>query len=391
MFRENLSKFNIEMTSADFSDLEAVAGGIKENTKLIYFESMSNPMMELSDIQEISRIAHDRGIKVVVDNTFTPPPEIRPLSLGADLVVHSTTKYINGHGDAIGGAIIGAKEELDPIRSGITTKLLGTTPSPFNSYLVLRGMQTMELRMQRHCENGFAIASFLEGSPHVKRVYYPGLSSSPQHALAEKMMKGNYGGILAFELKDGIHGMKAFDACKKLLNSFTIPSIAVSLGDPGTLVEHAASMTHGAVPAEEREREGSWHRSGDLGELREGKLYYLGRRDVYLVKKGRRVPSGPLEQRLLLRFPTLSKAACFYSGGKNRLFYEECGGKTEREQIREFLREEGILENTELRRIGRIPRDRKHHSKTDYRALKKRSRFPRLPFSSSWRQQDSNL
>lgn len=142
---------------------------------------------------------------------------------------------------------------------------------------------------------------------------------------------------------------------------------------------------------EEREREGSWHRSGDLGELRAGKLYYLGRRDVYLVKKGRRVPSGPLEQRLLLRFPTLSKAACFYSGGKNRLFYEECGGKTEREQIREFLREEGILENTELRRIGRIPRDRKHHSKTDYRALKKRSRFPRLPFSSSWRQQDSNL
>lgn len=142
---------------------------------------------------------------------------------------------------------------------------------------------------------------------------------------------------------------------------------------------------------EEREREGSWHRSGDLGELREGRLYYLGRRDVYLVKKGRRVPSGPLEQRLLLRFPTLSKAACFYSGGKNRLFYEECGGKTEREQIREFLREEGILENTELRRIGRIPRDRKHHSKTDYRALKKRSRFPQLPFSSSWRQQDSNL
>lgn len=142
---------------------------------------------------------------------------------------------------------------------------------------------------------------------------------------------------------------------------------------------------------EEREREGSWHRSGDLGELREGKLYYLGRRDVYLVKKGKRIPSGPLEQRLLLRFPALSKAACFYSGGKNRLFYEECGGKTERDQIREFLREESILENTELRRIGRIPRDRKHHSKTDYRALKKRSRFPQLPFFSSWRQQDSNL
>ena len=142
---------------------------------------------------------------------------------------------------------------------------------------------------------------------------------------------------------------------------------------------------------EEREREGSWHRSGDLGELREGKLYYLGRRDVYLVKKGKRTPSGPLEQRLLLRFPALSKAACFYSGGENWLFYEECGGKTERDQIREFLREEGILENTELRRIGRIPRDKKHHSKTDYRALKKRSRFPQLPFSSSWRQQDSNL
>lgn len=256
VLRETMSRYGVEVSEVNTGDLEAVKNAIKTNTKLIYFESMTNPTMVLTDIEAISKIAHEKGIKVVVDNTFTPPPEIYPLQLGADFVVHSSTKYINGHGDVIAGAIIGKAEDLLPIRKGITSKILGTTPGPIDSYLVLRGMQTMELRMRRHCDNGLAIAKFLESSPFVKKVFYPGLESAEQHALAERLMKGNYGGILSFELKEGIQGMTAYDACKKVVNAFTIPSIAVSLGDPGTLVEHAASMTHGNVPEAERVKAG---------------------------------------------------------------------------------------------------------------------------------------
>ena len=256
VLRETLHKFGVEVSSVDTTDLSAVKKAIRSNTKVIYFESMTNPTMELTDIAEIAKIGHESGVKVVVDNTFTPPPEIKPLSLGADIVVHSATKYINGHGDVICGCIIGKEADLLPIKRGITSKVQGTTPSPFDSFLVLRGMQTMELRMARHCANGLAVAEFLESSPYVETVNYPGLKSSPQHALAEKLMHGNYGGILSFTLKDGIKGMDAFTACKKVVNAFHIASIAVSLGDPETLVEHAASMTHNNVPEEERKKAG---------------------------------------------------------------------------------------------------------------------------------------
>lgn len=157
VLRTTLQKFGVEVTYADTTDLEAVKDAIKENTKLIYFETLTNPTMELTDIAGISKIAHEKGVLVAVDNTFTPPPEVYPLKEGADIVLHSCTKYINGHGDVISGAIVGSADLITPIRKGVTSKICGTTPSPFNSFLLLRGLQTMELRMARHCENGVAV------------------------------------------------------------------------------------------------------------------------------------------------------------------------------------------------------------------------------------------
>ena len=170
-------------------------------------------------------------------------------------------KYINGHGDVISGAIVGSADLITPIRKGVTSKICGTTPSPFNSFLLLRGLQTMELRMARHCENGVAIAKYLESVPYVKKVYYPGLQSHPQHELAKTMMHENYGGIMSFELQEEINGMDGFEACKKVVNALKVASIAVSLGDPATLVQHPASMTHANMSKEARAEAGIKGRS----------------------------------------------------------------------------------------------------------------------------------
>lgn len=220
VLRTTLQKFGVEVTYADTTDLESVKTAIKDNTKLIYFETLTNPTMELTDIAGISKLAHEKGVLVAVDNTFTPPPEVYPLKEGADIVLHSCTKYINGHGDVISGAIIGSSELITPIRKGVTSKICGTTPSPFNSFLLLRGLQTMELRMARHCENGMAVAKYLESVPYVKKVYYPGLESHPQHELAKKMMHENYGGIMSFELQKEINGTDGFEACGYAGNLF---------------------------------------------------------------------------------------------------------------------------------------------------------------------------
>lgn len=252
VFRQTLSKFGIEVTYVDTNDLDAVKAAIRKNTKLIYFETLTNPTMELTDIASIVEIAHEQGIIVAVDNTFTPPPEVYPLKEGADLVLHSCTKYINGHGDVIAGAIIGSEELVTPIRKNITSKICGTTLSPFDAYLVLRGMQTMELRMARHSENGMAVAKYLDSVPFVQKVYYPGLESHPQHELAGTIMHGNFGGLMSFELKDEVNGMNGFTACKKVVNALKIASIAVSLGDPETLIQHPASMTHANMSPEAR-------------------------------------------------------------------------------------------------------------------------------------------
>lgn len=256
VMRDTLTKFGVEVSFVDTSDISALQAAIKDNTTMIYFETPTNPTMKITDISAVAQIGREKNIKVVVDNTFAPPPVQYPLVEGADLVLHSITKYINGHGDVIGGAVIGNKEDIGQIASSSSSKLCGTTPSPFNSFLVIRGIQTMELRMERHCRNGQAIAKYLEGHPLVEKVYYPGLESSPQYALAKRQMHGLYSGVMSFELKEGIGGMTSYEACRKLLNHLKLASIAVSLGDPGTLVQHPASMTHANVPREKREEAG---------------------------------------------------------------------------------------------------------------------------------------
>ena len=233
-------------------DLEAVKAAIRPNTKMIYFETPNNPMMKVTDVRAIKDIA-GADIRVVVDGTFAPPPVQHVLQLGADIVLHSITKYINGHGDALGGVVIGRADDIRLIRANSVTKINGCPPSPFNSYLVLRGMKTLALRMKQHCASAMEIARYLEANPYVKAVYYPGLESHPQHELASRQMEnGMYGGMISFELKDDVKGLSSFEAGKKLLNSLKIPAIAVSLGDPDSLIEHPASMTHANVSPEDR-------------------------------------------------------------------------------------------------------------------------------------------
>ena len=248
----NLPGMGVEVSRVDTGDLEAVKAAIRPNTKMIYFETPNNPMMKVTDVRAIKDIA-GADIRVVVDGTFAPPPVQLVLQLGADIVLHSITKYINGHGDALGGVVIGRADDIRLIRANSVTKINGCPPSPFNSYLVLRGMKTLALRMKQHCASAMEIARYLEANPYVKAVYYPGLESHPQHELASRQMEnGMYGGMISFELKDDVKGLSSFEAGKKLLNSLKIPAIAVSLGDPDSLIEHPASMTHANVSPEDR-------------------------------------------------------------------------------------------------------------------------------------------
>lgn len=254
VMRTNLPQFGVDVTFVDTSDLAQIEAAITPKTKMIYFETPANPTMKVTDIAAVAGIARRHGgIRVVVDNTFAPPPIQQPLTLGADLVLHSVTKYINGHGDVLGGVVAGSKEDVKLIRMNAVTKMNGTPPSPFNSYLVLRGMKTLDLRVRRHCENAMKVARFLETHPHVEKVYYPGLESFAGHEVAKRQMaEGLYTGMVSFDLKEGIHGLSALEAGQKLLNNLKIPSIAVSLGDPDSLIEQPASMTHAGVPREAR-------------------------------------------------------------------------------------------------------------------------------------------
>lgn len=252
----DLPRLGIEVSRVDTADLDALKAAIRPNTKMIYFETPNNPMIKVTDIAAVKALA-GKDIRVVVDSTFAPPPIQHALKLGADIVLHSVTKYINGHGDALGGVVIGSAEDMALLRNNYVTKINGCTPSPFNSFLVLRGMKTLSLRVERHCQNAMAMAKYLEGNPYVKRVYYPGLESDPGHELACRQMEnGLFGGILSFELTDDVKGLSSFEAGKKLLNNLTIPAIAVSLGDPDTLIEHPASMTHASVAPEARKAAG---------------------------------------------------------------------------------------------------------------------------------------
>lgn len=256
IMRTNLQHFGIDVTFVDTTKPEEVEAAIRPNTKMLYFESTANPLMIVTDIEAMVQIAKRHGIKTVVDNTFAPPPIQFPIKLGADIVIHSLTKYINGHGDVIGGVAVGSEEDVELIRSTGMTRICGTALAPSNAYLVIRSMKTLSLRVHQHCENAMKFAEYLSKSKYIEKVYYPGLENHPQHELAKRQMNGLYTGMISFELTDNINGLSAYEAGIKLLNALTIPAIAVSLGDPDTLIEHPASMTHLRVSKEDREKAG---------------------------------------------------------------------------------------------------------------------------------------
>ncbi len=221
---------------------------IDEKTRFLYMETPANPTLDVIDIALWASAARKAGIPLIVDNTFASPFLQRPLALGADIVVHSATKYLGGHGDIIGGLIVGSREMMGLIQEE-HTKNFGPIMSPFNAWLFLRGVKTLALRMERHGENALCIAKWLESHPEVTRVYYPGLPSSPGHAIAKKQMK-NFGGMIAFEVKGGVAAGRA------LMDNLRLCVIAVSLGDCETLLQHPASMTHATYSKEDRKKAG---------------------------------------------------------------------------------------------------------------------------------------
>jgi methionine-gamma-lyase len=236
---------HIEVTFLPEMTEAALEAAYRPNTKMVYMESILNPTIEILDLPMIINWAKKKGIVSMVDNTFTSPYIFRPLEWGADVVVHSTTKYINGHGDHIGGVVVGKADYIEKIRSSVYQEL-GPVPSPFACWLGLRGLKTLHLRMRAHSENAMAFAKWLEAHPKVLEVRYPGLESHPQHALAEKMFKGNYSGMLTFTVAGGLA------EAQKVINNLKMAYYAVSLGDLDTLVEHPATMTHGKIAPAER-------------------------------------------------------------------------------------------------------------------------------------------
>jgi len=248
LFSRILTNFNIEFSYVDATDLKNVNDAVKANTRLIWMETPTNPLMRLCDLEGIAGIGKEREITTVVDNTFMSPFLQTPLDFGIDVVVHSTTKYLNGHSDSVGGAIMLSNEELYN-RIKFNQNAIGAILSPFDSYMVLRGIKTLALRMEKHCRNAFDIARYLEAHPKARKVYYPGLENHPQHELARSQMKG-FGGMLSFEIDGTLREAKAF------LENLKIFSLAESLGGVESLAELPALMTHASVPREEREKIG---------------------------------------------------------------------------------------------------------------------------------------
>ena len=244
-----LPRFGIEHDSFQADHLEELEPLIKPNTKVIYVETPANPTMVLVDLAEVAKIAHRHGAKVFVDNTFATPYNTNPLDLGVDVVIHSLTKYIGGHGDLLGGAVISNDTEfLRQCRLG-TLMHFGAVMAPFTAFLACRGMKTLGVRMRQHNENALKIARWLEADPRIETVRYPFLESNPQYDIAKKQMRGG-GGMISFDVKGGL------EAGKKFINSLKLCTLAVSLGDTETLVEQAAAMTHTMIPKEVREAAG---------------------------------------------------------------------------------------------------------------------------------------
>lgn len=250
LLNHGISRYGVEVTFVDAANLDEVRAAMKENTKVVYLETPANPDLKLVDIEAVAKIGHEvEGCMVIVDNTFCTPYIQRPLELGADVVVHSATKYLNGHGDVIAGFVVGKKEFIDQVRLFGVKDMTGAVLSPFDAYLIMRGMKTLQIRMDRHTKNAMEVAKFLESHENVELVNYPGLESFPQYELAQKQMDMP-GGMIAFEVKGGL------EAGKKLLNSLELCTLAVSLGDCETLIQHPASMTHSPYTPEERAEAG---------------------------------------------------------------------------------------------------------------------------------------
>ena len=240
-----MKPLGIETSWVDMTNPENVAAAMRPETKLVFVETPTNPMLKIVDIAAMVKIAHAGGAKVAVDNTFATPVLQRPLSMGADVVVHSMTKYLNGHSDVVGGIAVSSDAALvEKLR--FLQNSVGAVPSPFDCFLVLRGLKTLAVRMKGHVESAQKIAAFLEARPEVERVYYPGLASHPQHALAMKQMSGP-GGMISFVVKGGL------PAARRFLEKTELFTLAESLGGVESLIEHPAIMTHGSVPKAQRE------------------------------------------------------------------------------------------------------------------------------------------
>jgi len=248
LIHDQMAQFGVSATAVDCSNPAEVAAAMRPETKVLLLETPANPTMKLADIEQMADICHAHGVMLVVDNTFMSPYLQHPLALGADVVVHSATKYISGHGDVIAGIVVGPREFMDRVHM-TTLKNIGGVIGPFEAWLLLRGLKTLHIRMDRHSQTGMEVARFLESHPAVERVWYPGLASHPQHDLACRQMDG-FGGVLTFEVKGGL------EAGRRLMNAVKLAHVAVSLGDADTLIQHPASMTHAVVPPEDRLKAG---------------------------------------------------------------------------------------------------------------------------------------
>jgi cystathionine beta-lyase/cystathionine gamma-synthase len=243
LFDKVLTRYQLEFSYVDTSRPELVEQAMRPNTKMLFVETPTNPVLRLTDIALTAEIAHRRGVRLVVDNTFASPAVQRPIELGADIVTHSTTKYLNGHSDSIGGVVIANRED-DIAWLKFVQNAAGAILSPFDSWLVLRGTKTLMVRMAQHNANGMALAEFLAGHPKVKNVIYPGLPTHPQHELAKRQMNG-FGGMVSFDVG-------TFEGARDVCNRVQLMSLAESLGGVETLISHPATMTHASVPAERR-------------------------------------------------------------------------------------------------------------------------------------------
>ena len=247
LFNRILANYNLEFDYVDTSDPLNVEAAIKQNTKMVFLETPTNPIMTVTDLKEVSEISHRAGARVVCDNTFMSPYLQRPLEFGVDIVVHSTTKYLNGHSDGVGGVVV-LNDEEDANWIGFVQNSAGAILSPFDSWLVLRGTKTLALRMDQHDKTGRAVAAFLEEHPKVKKVYYPGSASHPQHALARRQQHG-FGGMVSFDVG-------SLENARKVLESVKLCTLAESLGGVETLISHPATMTHASVDEAKRQRLG---------------------------------------------------------------------------------------------------------------------------------------